>query len=123
MAAFEAGFHNLAQIIPVDAVGRTKPPVVRNEPARPAVPFVAAVVAAWVVYVAAVTKYSEGEDLDPERRRRVGLLVGGIVYMQLAALIAFTMFKPTLKPLLVAGAVLLVLLRVMRRAFPKVSAS
>ncbi len=84
---------------------------------------VAAVVAAWVVYVATVTKYSEGEDLDPGRRRRVGLLVGGIVYLQLAALMAFTMSKPALKPLLVAGAVLLVLLRVVCRALPKVSAS
>lgn len=84
---------------------------------------VALVVAAWVVYVAAVTQYSSGEERDPERRRKVGRLVGGLVYMQLVALIAFTIFDPTLKPLLVAGAVLLVLLRVVCRAFPKVSAS
>ena len=84
---------------------------------------VAAVALLWTVYVAAVTKYSEGEELDPARRRRVGLLVGGIVYLQLAALIAFTLVNPALKPLLVAGALLLILLRVMRRALPKVSAS
>ena len=84
---------------------------------------VAAVVLLWTAYIAAVTWYSNGEERDPERRRKVGLLVGGIVYMQLVALIAFTVFDPTLKPLLVAGAVLLVLLRVVCRAFPKVSAS
>jgi len=84
---------------------------------------VAVVVAVWTAYVAAVTKYSEGEESDPEKKRRVGLLVGGIVYLQLVALIAFTLINPTLKPLLVVGAVLLVLLRVMRRALPKVSAS
>ena len=84
---------------------------------------VAVVVVVWTVYIAAVTKYSEGEEHDPARRRRVGLLVGGIVYLQLVALIAFTLINPALKPLLIAGAVLLVLLRVMRCALPKVSAS
>ena len=84
---------------------------------------VAAVVVVWTVYIAAVTKYSEGEELDPARRRRVGMLVGGIVYLQLVALIVFTLINPALKPLLIAGAVLLILLRVMRRAFPKVSSS
>ena len=84
---------------------------------------VAAVALVWTVYVAAVTKYSEGEELDSARRRRVGMLVGGIVYLQLVALIVFTLVDPALKPLLVAGAVLLILLRVMRRALPKVSAS
>jgi len=84
---------------------------------------VAAVALVWTVYVAAVTKYSEGEEHDPARRRRVGMLVGGIVYLQLVVLIVFTLINPALKPLLIAGAVLLVLLRVMRRALPKVSAS
>ena len=83
----------------------------------------AALALLWTVYVAAVTKYSEGEELDPARRRRVGMLVGGIVYLQLVALIVFTLVNPSLKPLLIAGAVLLILLRVMRRALPKVSAS
>ena len=85
---------------------------------------VAAVV--WTIYIAAVTKYSEGEELDPARRRRVGMLVGGIVYLQLVALIVLTLASPrpeTLRPLLVAGAVLLVLLRAFRSAWPKVSAS
>ena len=84
---------------------------------------VAVAVVVWTVYVAMVTKYSEGEESDPARRRRVGMLVGGIVYLQLAALIVFTLTNPALKPLLIAGALLLILLRVMRRALPKVSAS
>ena len=87
---------------------------------------VAVVAFAWTVYIAAVTKYSEGEERDPARRRRVGMLVGGIVYLQLAALIVLTLASPrpeALKPLLVAGAVLLVLLRAFRFAWPKVSAS
>ena len=84
---------------------------------------VAALALAWTVYVAAVTKYSDGEESDPMRRRRVGLLVGGIVYLQLAALIAFTLVNQALKPLLVAGALLLILLRVMRLALQKVRAS
>ena len=84
---------------------------------------VAAVVAAWVAYVAAVTKYSEGEETDPARKRRVGMLVGGIVYLQLVALTAFTLGNPVLKPLLVAGAAMLVLLRISKLALPKVSAS
>jgi len=84
---------------------------------------VAAVVAVWVAYIAAVTKYSEGEEADPARKRRVGMLVGGIVYMQLAALTAFTLGNLALKPLLVAGAALLIILRVMCCAMPKVSAS
>ena len=87
---------------------------------------VAAVVVVWTVYIAAVTKYSEGEELDPARRRRVGMLVGGIVYLQLAVLIALALLFPqsgALKPLLLAGAAMLVLLRLFKSIFPKVSAS
>ena len=87
---------------------------------------VAAAAAMWTIYIAAVTKYSEGEESDPARRRRVGMLVGGIVYLQLAALIVLTLVSPrpeALRPLLVPGAVLLVLLRAFRFAWPRVSAS
>ena len=77
----------------------------------------------WWLYISLVTLYSIGEESDSEKKRRVGLLVGGIVYLQLAALIVFTLTNPALKPLLIAGALLLILLRVMRRALPKVSAS
>ena len=75
-------------------------------------------VAGWTVYIAAVTKYSEGEEADLAKRRRVGLLIGALVYLQLVALLV-----AGVKPLLIAGAVLLVLLRLGRRVLPKVSAS
>ena len=84
---------------------------------------VAAVIAVWTAYIAAVTKYSEGEESDPERKRRVGALIGGIVYLQLAALIVFALAYQDNKAFLVAGAVLLVVLRVVKTFLPKVSAS
>ena len=77
----------------------------------------------WTLYITVVTWYSTGEENDPDKKRRVGLLVGGIVYLQLAALIYLTMKGASVMPLLVAGAVLLVLLRLMRRILPRVSAS
>lgn len=85
--------------------------------------FVVAVVAVWTLYIWAVTKYSEGEEVDSERRRNVGLLVGGIVYLQLVVLIVLAIVNPYVNPLLLAGAVLLVVLRVAKRTFPEVSAS
>ena len=72
----------------------------------------------WTLYIAVVTKYSEGEEMNPEKKRRVGFLIGAIVYLQLTALIVFGV-----KPLLIAGAVLLVALRFLKRLLPKVSAS
>ena len=84
---------------------------------------VAAVVAAWTLYIAAVTKYSEGEEDDPDRKRRVGALVGGIVYLQLVVLIVCALAHPATNPFLLAGAVLLLLLRLVRQSLPKVSAS
>ena len=84
--------------------------------------FVAAV---WVAYIAAVTKYSEGEEADPERRARVGLLIEGVVHLQMLALVVFTLVWPShgTRVPLIAGAVLLVLLRTSKKAFRKVSAS
>lgn len=73
---------------------------------------------AWTLYIAFVTRYSEGEETDADRKRRVGFLIGGIVYLQLLALLWFNV-----TPLLVAGAVLLIVLRLLRRLLPKVSAS
>ncbi len=72
----------------------------------------------WTIYIAAVTKYSEGEEGDPAKKRRVGFLVGATIYLQLAALLAFPV-----KPFLVAGAALLLLLRAAKRLAPEVSAS
>ena len=77
----------------------------------------------WFLYITAVTWYSRGEEDDSAKKRRVGLLVGGIIYLQLAVLIYLTMRNAGAMPLLVAGAVLLVLLRLFKRAIPKVSAS
>lgn len=84
-------------------------------------PFVVAAV--FTLYIAAVTKYSEGEETDPERKRRVGFLIGAHVYLQLVTLIVFALLAPSTMPLLVAGAVLLMVLRVMKHMLPGVSAS
>ena len=72
----------------------------------------------WTAYIAAVTKYSEGEEMDLAKKRRVGFLIGAIVYLQLIALLIFRV-----NPLLLAGAALLVALRLMKRFLPEVSAS
>ena len=77
----------------------------------------------WTLYITVVTWYSNGEENDPDKKRRVGLLVGGIVYLQLAALIYLTMKGASVMPLLVTGAVLLVVMRLMKRVLPRVSAS
>ena len=97
------------------------PQVIFRSPHVVAVPLVVA--AAWSVYIAVVTKYSEGEERDPARKQRVGALIGGIVYLQLVALVAFALVNPANRGFLVAGAVLLVALRIVKTLFPKVSAS
>lgn len=79
----------------------------------------------WTAYITAVTKYSEGEDADPERKRQVGFFIGAIVYLQLTALLVCFLLRPVAmtRDLLVAGAAMLVMLRLFKRVFPKVSAS
>ena len=84
---------------------------------------VAVVAGLWFLYIWAVTKYSEGEEKNPGKKRLVGMFVGGIVYLQLLVLIVITMWDAGAMPLLVAGAVLLVVLRLMKRLLPRVSAS
>jgi len=81
--------------------------------------------AIWTLYIAAVTKYSEGEEADSARRRRVGFLIGSLVYLQLGALLYAYLLMPCLvfRNLLLVGAGLLILLRLLKRIFPKVSAS
>ena len=74
-------------------------------------------VAVWTVYIAAVTKYSEGEEMDAAKKRRVGFLVGAIIYLQIIALLAFQ------SGIVVLVGVLLVMMRLMRRFLPEVSAS
>ena len=41
---------------------------------------------AWYFYFTFLTRYSEGEELDEAKKRRVGALVGGIIWLQIAAL-------------------------------------
>ena len=80
----------------------------------------------WLAYIWAVTWYSKGEENDPEKKRRVGALVGGIVYLQLTALLVLSLAFPqvaAMRPLLIAGAVMLILLRLFKTVLPKVSAS
>lgn len=73
--------------------------------------------AVWTVYIAAVTKYSEGEEMDAAKKRRVGFLVGAIVYLQIIALLCFQ------SGIVVLVGVLLVVMRLMKRFLPEVSAS
>ena len=80
----------------------------------------------WLAYIWAVTWYSSGEENDPDKKRRVGALVGGIVYLQLTALLVLALAFPqvaAMRPLLIAGAVMLILLRLFKTVLPKVSAS
>ena len=71
----------------------------------------------WTGYIAAVTKYSEGEEMDAAKKRRVGFLVGAIVYLQIIALLIFQ------SGIVVLVGVLLVAMRLMKRFLPEVSAS
>lgn len=43
--------------------------------------------ALWLVYIAGVTKYSERETFDPTNGRKVALLLYGLLFMQIAAVI------------------------------------
>ncbi len=80
-------------------------------------------------YIAAVTKYSEGEEMDPARKRRVGILIGALVWLQLAIIIFLEVFN--IGADLDAGGLLFIplqlamiaLLFLFKRLMPKVSAS
>lgn len=77
----------------------------------------------WTLYIWFVTKLSEGEENDPLKKQLVGALIGCLVYLQLAALVIFSILQPATNRLLIVGAVLLIVLRFSKRLFPKVSAS
>ena len=77
----------------------------------------------WTLYIWFVTKLSEGEETDPMKKQLVGALIGGLVYLQLAALVVFAVIEPATNKLLIAGAVLLIVLRFTKHLLPKVSAS
>ena len=86
----------------------------------------AAVVAVWTAYIAAVTRYSEGEDRDPSRRRRVGRLIGAIPMLQIAALAAFAVrLSPSLYiwGFFTASVLLWIAVLLARRFLPAVRAS
>lgn len=72
----------------------------------------------WTLSVAGITKYSEGEEANPMKRRMVGILIGSLIYLQLLVLVLFP-----IRPFLVTGAFLLLALRLLRRVLPEVSAS
>lgn len=83
----------------------------------------------FTAYIAAVTKYSEGEERDPARKRRVGRLIGAIVWLQLAIVVFLEVFNVgadldagglVFIPLQLAMIALLFLLK---HLLPKVSAS
>ena len=79
-----------------------------------------------LAYIWYVTRLSDGEEQDNAKRSFVGSLIGATVYLQLTALMAFALLFPytvAMRRLLVAGAMMLVLFRVMKTVFPKVSAS
>lgn len=87
---------------------------------------VASLAALWTLYIGGVTKYSEGEESDPARKAFVGFLIGALIYLQLGVLVMFALMCPRVsafRPLLLAGAAMLILLRLSRRLLPKVSAS
>ena len=79
----------------------------------------------WTLFITGVTKYSEGEHADPAKQRRVGVLIGSLIYLQLAVLIGATLYCPArpLQAFLITGAILLLVLRFMKRALPRVEAS
>lgn len=47
----------------------------------------------FTAYIAAITKYSEGEEKDPVRKHRVGRLIGALVWLQLATIIFLEVFN------------------------------
>jgi len=86
---------------------------------------VALVALVWMVYIGAVTKYSEGEEKDPTKKACVGFLIGALVYLQLLVLVLSYLFAPTdvTRGTLLSGAAMLLALRFFKRVLPKVSAS
>ena len=78
--------------------------------------------AIWTLYIFGVTKYSEGEELDPARKRRVGILIGALVWLQLAVTLVpalvFHEFSFT-----IAQLAMIALLFLLKRTMKGVSAS
>ena len=85
----------------------------------------AGVALVWTAYIWAVTRYSEGEEADPAKKRRVGFLIGALVYLQLLVLVVAYLYAPNAltRGALLGGAAMLILLRFLKCVLPKVSAS
>ena len=78
--------------------------------------------AVWLIYIWGVTKYSEGEEADPARKRRVGVLIGALVWLQLAVTLIPAVWLRCL-PFAIAQLAMIALLFLFKRLMPKVSAS
>ena len=76
----------------------------------------------WLLYIWGVTKYSEGEEADPARKRRVGVLVGAIVWLQLIATL-LPAVRLCCFTFAIAQLAMIMLLFALKRLLPKVSAS
>ena len=91
--------------------------------------FAGAVAFVWTLYIGGVTKYSEGEENDPARKRRVGILIGALVWLQLAAISCFSVLHdlslsgPAFFPMVYVQLAMIALLFALKRLLPKVSAS
>ena len=121
-----AAYGDLPRTQPALRFCRAMFPPIGHSLGMSALEHVAIFAAVWTIYIWAVTWYSSGEENDPDKKRRVGALVGGIVYLQLTALLVLSLAFPqvaAMRPLLIAGAVMLILLRLFKTVLPKVSAS
>ena len=83
----------------------------------------------FTAYIASVTKYSEGEEMDPARKRRVGRLIGALVWLQLVTILLLVVFNMD-ADLVPEGLVfiplqlaMIALLGFLKHLMPKVSAS
>ena len=79
--------------------------------------------AIWTLYITAVTKYSVGEELSKSKKERVGVLIGAIIYLQILALMVFALMDESISRLLIAGAMMLFLSRILKTTMKGVSAS
>ncbi len=82
-------------------------------------------VAVWTAYVTWITLCARDENADPAKRKRVGWLIGSLVYGQLLVLVAAYQWEPSqaLRNMLLVGAAMLLVLRLLKRSLPEVSAS
>lgn len=83
---------------------------------------VSAAMSIWLLYIWGVTKYSEGEETDPARKRRVGRLIGALVWLQFAVTLLPAIFCHDFI-FAIAQLAMIALLYLFKRLLPGVSAS